>query len=573
MAQFDCRDESDHCLSRSVVTNLHIDNSDPVNYLISQTMNTTEQLPSGFPPLESSSAEQAGSPDESNDCLNQPEDCSPPIDISSALRSVASMGTWDFGKMHSTVSKLFSEEVLEEDDSTLSPLDDQDTSTEEEDDPAKEKALSISFHSKYIHIFPLYQDYCLQAVKDDLHSFSKCSVSELITPQYLQGLQSRLSLLCRSEAPSPQQSLQETTPSSHHLIKVTPCTLWQDLDEVKAAGLLSSLTTREIRLQESMFELIGSEASYLRSLGVAVDHFFVSKPLKQTLSQMEHHILFSNIRRVKAASEKFLMDLEIRLGESVVISQVGDIVLQHCPAFRTLYVPYVTNMMYQEALINQLLQQNRDFLFSLKKLESDSVCQRQRLKSFLVLPFQRITRIKLILESILKLTKPDSDSVSNLEKAIEAIHEIVSECDKGVKKMKQIEELVCLEMLLDFGKMKSVPLVVSGRFLVHQGPMKQLTVENTYNSRMSFIGVYLHLFNDLLIISSKKDQRFIVEDHAEFPTHVHVEHLKTEVLGLPPDSFLLHLSQSQTGQPTAMILVTHTRSDKETWMKVLSSKQ
>lgn len=49
------------------------------------------------------------------------------------------------------------------------------------------------------------------------------------------------------------------------------------------------------------------------------------------------------------------MDLEIRLAQSALISQVGDIVLQHCPAFRSLYVPYVSNMMYQEAVINQLL--------------------------------------------------------------------------------------------------------------------------------------------------------------------------------------------------------------------------
>lgn len=54
-------------------------------------------------------------------------------------------------------------------------------------------------------------------------------------------------------------------------------------------------------------------------------------------------------------SSRFLMDLEIRLGQSVLISQVGDIVLQHCPEFHSLYVPYVTNMMYQEALVNQLL--------------------------------------------------------------------------------------------------------------------------------------------------------------------------------------------------------------------------
>ncbi|KAF0034832.1 hypothetical protein F2P81_012590 [Scophthalmus maximus] len=202
--------------------------------------------------------------------------------------------------------------------------------------------------------------------------------------------------------------------------------------------------------------------------------------------------------------EGFLMDLEMRLGESVLITQVGDIVLQHCPEFHKLYVPYVTNMMYQEALVNQLLQQNRDFLYSLKKLEGDPVCQRRDLKSFLVLPFQRITRFKLLLENILKLTEPDSDSISNLEKAIEAIHEIVAECDQGVRKMKQIEELVSLEMHLDFDKVKSVPLVVSGRFLMHQGSMKQLMVEGTYSSRPSFIGVYLHLFNDLLIISLKK---------------------------------------------------------------------
>lgn len=32
--------------------------------------------------------------------------------------------------------------------------------------------------------------------------------------------------------------------------------------------------------------------------------------------------------------------------------------------------------------------------------------------------------------------------------------QIVTECNKGVRKMKQIEELVCIEMLLDFGKVK-----------------------------------------------------------------------------------------------------------------------
>ncbi|XP_035003781.1 rho guanine nucleotide exchange factor 5 [Hippoglossus stenolepis] len=562
MAQSDYREENLSSSSSSIIANLH----SYFGNIHVPTTHTREQLSAEFPTLETDGAQDSGALDESDDSLQQHEDNSSAIDISSALRSVALKGTWNLAKMLS-VPKLLSVLIVDDED--------QDTNAAGEGEPVEEEEWSVSFQSKYIQFFPLYQDYCLQAVKNDLHSLDRSFLSELITPLYLQGLQFRLGPSSHSETISPQSHPAEATPSSPsaHPIRVTPCTLWQDLDEVKESGLLCSLTAREIRLQESMFELIGSEASYLRSLGVVVNHFQASKALKQTLSPMEHHFLFSNIRRVMAASEKFLMDLETRLGESVFVSQVGDIVLQHSSEFHKLYVPYVTNIMYQKDLVNKLLQQNRDFVISLKKLESDPVCQKQDLKSFLVLPFQRITRFKLLLESILKLTEPDSESISNLEKAIEVIHEIVTDCDKGVQKMKQIEELVCLETLLDFDKVKAVPLVVSGRFLVHQGPMRQLTVEGTYNSRTSFISVYFHLFNDLLIISSKKDQRFIVLDHTEFPAHVRVEHLKTQVLNLPSDSILLHLSQSQVGHPTAMIFVTYTRSDKEAWMKLLSRER
>lgn len=128
---------------------------------------------------------------------------------------------------------------------------------------------------------------------------------------------------------------------------------------------------------------------------------------------------------------RFLQDLETRLEENVVMSKVGDVVLNHKSTFRRVYVPYVTNMMYQETLIMKLLlvllflyslnpfsykplsipallrvwrllsvfrQENRKFVLALKKLEKDPLCQRQTLKSFLILPFQRITRLRLILE-------------------------------------------------------------------------------------------------------------------------------------------------------------------------------
>ncbi|KAM9759244.1 rho guanine nucleotide exchange factor 19 isoform 2-T2 [Menidia menidia] len=532
MAHFSFTDENSHYLRSGIDSKLQsfFGNDHGVNSCESErpTMKPGEQICSGFSHLENGL-------DESGNSMNQlEEDYSLPLDISSALKSLTAAGVWDL-KLH--LPARFSAPGLQEDHSAASPPDHRDKSRKMDQDPFEEETPLVSFQSKFMRSIPLYQDYCLRAVRDDLRRLKDGCVSELINLKHLQTAQSPLSPCRHSGVSSPQQKSPGVTRSSPlpQPVRVTSCTLWRDLEEVKASGLLSSLTAREIRLQESMFELIGSEASYLKSLGVLVNHFYASKALK-ILSKMEHRVLFSNIHHIRTASERFLMDLETRLGESLLISQVGDVVLKHCRDFRCLYVPYVTNMRYQESLVNQLLQQNRDFLHTVKTLESDPVCHRQTLKSFLVLPFQRITRIKLLLEGILKQT--ESKSASNLEKAIGAIHEMV-------------------------------PLIVSTRFLVLQGPMKQLTMESTYNSRLSFMSIHLHLFNDLLVISSKQNERFVVMDYATFPTHVTVKHLKTEVLGIPPESFLLHLSESQTGRPTAVILVALTGSDKELWMRAL----
>lgn len=170
----------------------------------------------------------------------------------------------------------------------------------------------------------------------------------------------------------------------------------------------------------------------------------------------------------------------------------------------------------------------------------------------------------LFLQAILKLTEAGSDSFLNLEKAIKAIHEVLlyhcwvffSECnwttqwchcvllpdsdwvwqggpenemyrgaglpgaanwfwqsqgdnflDSSLRFSKELFLFCNLWMAVKLtaaSSFQSVPLVISGRFLVHKGSVRQLTVDPTYCARASFISIYIHLFNDLLIISSKK---------------------------------------------------------------------
>lgn len=53
-----------------------------------------------------------------------------------------------------------------------------------------------------------------------------------------------------------------------------------------------------------MFEIITSEYSYMHSLSVLVCHFMRSEELKETMTQTEHHHLFSNISDILTVSTR-----------------------------------------------------------------------------------------------------------------------------------------------------------------------------------------------------------------------------------------------------------------------------
>lgn len=71
-----------------------------------------------------------------------------------------------------------------------------------------------------------------------------------------------------------------------------------------------------------------------------------------------------------------------------------------------------------------------------------------------------------------------------------------------IKVFKHFSQLLKLHSVSsNFCPTQSIPLVISTRFLICQGPLKQLSI---VGPKRSFDKIYLHLFNDLLIISTKK---------------------------------------------------------------------
>ena len=179
--------------------------------------------------------------------------------------------------------------------------------------------------------------------------------------------------------------------------------LWAELPEVIDSGILSSISPDQKKLQEAMFEVISSEASYLKSLNILISHFVQSPQFSgdtSVLNKRDQRILFSEVISVRSCSEKFLADLESRWQESVLLSGISDIHMHHAKQTFHVYVKYCSNQVYQDRTLKRLRSENPGFVDALKELECQEACQGLAMHSFLMLPMQRITRLPLLTEAI-----------------------------------------------------------------------------------------------------------------------------------------------------------------------------
>ncbi|XP_033004239.1 rho guanine nucleotide exchange factor 5 [Lacerta agilis] len=370
----------------------------------------------------------------------------------------------------------------------------------------------------------------------------------------------------RRKAISPQDSyLQRLSVSS-------TTSLWQDIPMVRESTVLLSMTREEQKLQEAKFELIVSEASYLRSLNVAVDHFQHCHELQAVLTNQDKQWLFSRLQDVRDVSANFLFDLEEKLEENMFTFNVCDVALRHAPEFRRVYLPYVTNQTYQEQTFRRLLNDVPAFQQVLEKLESDPVCQRLSLKSFLILPFQRITRLKLLLQNILKRTRPGADEELQATQAYDALEKLIKDCNENVQRMRSTEELIYLSKNMEF-ECKIFPLISQSRRLVKSGELTALEYNLSLKWKLTTRPIHLHLFNDYLLLSRPRENgRFIVFDFAA-SSNVRGEKCEMKLHGSSKNLFRLFLLQNNQGKKVEFLFRTETQSEKLRWISALMPQQ
>ncbi|KAG1940052.1 trichohyalin isoform X1 [Pimephales promelas] len=359
----------------------------------------------------------------------------------------------------------------------------------------------------------------------------------------------------------PQKSLNRP-PSPHLSISASSPTLWQELPGVRNSPDFGELNEDARRLQEVRFEVVTSEASYCRSLDIVVENFVMSKQLNVILSSQDKNWLFSKLSEVRTVSHRFLSHLEETVEKDIMHFTVCNIIIKHCPVFRKVYVPYLTNQSYQDKTYQRLMDESHEFRKVVERLERNPVCQRLPLRSFLILPFQRITRLKLLVQNIVKRTAPKTKDEAQAIKAMKLLEKMIQESNESISQMKNIESLVTLNAKVDF-ECKTLPLISQSRRLIREGPVTEL-IDFHLRDREDERSAYMHLFNDYLLLSLRKEGgRFTVIDHVPV-SELRVENCRFKLHSLQKNLFRLHMP------PKALLLKTETQADKLRWISALS---
>ncbi|XP_059869201.1 rho guanine nucleotide exchange factor 16 isoform X9 [Delphinus delphis] len=406
-----------------------------------------------------------------------------------------------------------------------------------------------------------------------------------------------------------------------------PQVTWSQLPEVVESGILDKLPAEEHERQEAIFEILISEFSYQHSLGILVAEFLQSRELRATMTQTEHHHLFSNITDVLSASQRFFEDLEKRHRAQVCVEDVSDILEEHAERHFHPYVSYCSNEVYQQRALQQLTSSSAAFREALREIEQRPACGGLPMISFLILPMQRVTRLPLLTDTLCLKTQGHPERYKAASRALKAISKLVKQCNEGAHRMERMEQMYTLHTQLDFSKVKrrpagrsrwepvpwagpeaeqgghrgsdkgrrllgSLPLISASRWLLKRGELFVVEETGLFRKLSSRPTCYLFLFNDVLVVTKKKrplqhladrlspcsEDSFVVQDYAQLD-HIQVQKMEPSEASLPgggnrssfvPHTFQLTLLHNSEGRQEKILLSSDSASDRARWITALT---
>ncbi|XP_056306018.1 pleckstrin homology domain-containing family G member 5 isoform X2 [Danio aesculapii] len=210
-----------------------------------------------------------------------------------------------------------------------------------------------------------------------------------------------------------------------------------------------SLSRRQFQQQEAIWELIQTEATYIKKLRVITDLFLcglLNLQDNSLLGEVEPARLFSNIQDIVRLHctlwvQVMFPALEKARGSRSFIDPTD--LQEGFSTFASRFQPYIRYCMEEESCMEymrSLLRDNELFKIYITWAETNKQCNRLKLADMLVKPHQRLTKYPLLLKTILKKTE-DQTSRDALNNMVACVEGFINGVDSQMRQRQEQQKL------------------------------------------------------------------------------------------------------------------------------------
>ncbi|KAM9855777.1 pleckstrin homology domain-containing family G member 5 isoform 2-T2 [Aulostomus maculatus] len=286
------------------------------------------------------------------------------------------------------------------------------------------------------------------------------------------------------------------------------------------------LTRRQFHQQEAIWELLHTEATYIKKLRVITDLFLCGLLNLQDsglLTEVEPPKLFSNIQEIVRLHTSLWNQVMLPVLDKARQARALLDPTELHQGFRTFgsrFQPYIRYCMEEEGCMEYmrtLLRDNELFRTYVTWAETNKQCNRLKLADMLAKPHQRLTKYPLLLKSVLKKTDEQSarDIVNSMVASVEGF---INSVDSQMRQRQEQQKLATISARIDSyeaveGSSEEVEKILKdyNRFDL-MAPMRGISPEETRQLHLegalrmkegkdSRMDVYCFLFTDLLLIT------------------------------------------------------------------------
>ncbi|OWF49218.1 uncharacterized protein LOC110452089 [Mizuhopecten yessoensis] len=230
----------------------------------------------------------------------------------------------------------------------------------------------------------------------------------------------------------------------------------RDEENAESVIAVANKEAKKTERKDIIIEIRDTEKSYGRDLHILKDHFY--KPMKTNglLSSEQVEAIFLNLEQLMNANAQFTARLEAALQDAInnddhdfTEVSIGSLFLKSTDLMMA-FESYCVNQSHAGNLLETLEKEKELLRIFLQASQDDNVAlRRMPLKSFLILPVQRIMRYPLLLERLHKSTSsetPDKAAIvgakAKLEEILGHINSKTQKSSGSMKMKKKVADLL-----------------------------------------------------------------------------------------------------------------------------------